>query len=139
MSCSKIISIISLVAIYCTFSLTTISTLPMCQNYQSTDEILQKINLKQTCNYFLNKNLVQSDLSSVYNQNLRTDVSFISSANSANRTDCCQICLEKVSCYLFRYSHSSSTCDMFSVTNSFDFSLLGNDCYDMGIVTIKRK
>ena len=87
----------------------------------------------EKCNFF-------SEANTDYDENSMesSDLILIDTLSASNITECCDVCFQNDSCTLFRFLKLANQCEYFAPkSNSYQFKIFGNDCYDLGFVTGK--
>ena len=111
-----------------------------CVNYKTNGPVEFSLNFENRCQYFNNSNFDVNDLENAFKKDSSlSSISFIQKVPSLNITDCCDTCFEDNECFIFRYFHYTSDCELFRQNDrsNFNFNMYGNDCYDIGLVTGK--
>ena len=108
----------------------------VCSNRGSNSSDVS-LDLTAKCNYFYTSNIDIDEATAT--EMTFSDFFLLVTVPLSDKSDCCDICFQHDSCFLFRFHNSTKTCDLFAAKNlsKFGFQIFKNDCYDLGFVTGK--
>ncbi len=110
-----------------------------CVNLKSTDAgDFMTFNLTAQCNYFYDSNLDFAELDAIYSHDQNSEIFYVSQINSTTLHTCCDVCFQHEICFLFRFTHATSNCELYGMKSSqSNLHIYSNQCYDMGLTTGK--